>query len=106
NLGVSLGQAGTGVAREAADVTLMDNSLAKLPYLLSLSHRTHALVVQNITVAVGMKVIILMLALFELSNLWMAVLADVGVCLMVVANGLRALHLPKAEARLLEQLKQ
>lgn len=104
NIGISLGQAGTDVAREAADITLMDNSLTKLPYLFALSQRTHRLVIQNISVAVGIKILILILALFGLSNMWMAVLADVGVSLLVVANGLRALRLPRCQARSLKAL--
>lgn len=93
NIGISLGQAGTDVAREAADVMLMDNSLSKLPYFFALSKRTHALVVQNISLAVGVKALVLVLALLGISHMWMAVLADVGVSLLVVANGLRALTL-------------
>src|SRR5690625_8001359 len=76
DIGISLGQAGTDVAREAADVMLMDNSLAKLPYFFNLSKRTHRLVVQNISIAVGVKAIILFLALLGISHMWMAVLAD------------------------------
>lgn len=97
NLGISLGQAGTDVAREAADVTLMDNSLSKLPYLFALSTHTHKIVLQNIGFAVGLKLLILVLALFGMGNMWMAVLADVGASLVVVANALRALKLPKRE---------
>lgn len=104
NIGISLGQAGTDVAREAADITLMDNNLSKLPYLFALSDRTHRLVVQNISVAIGIKALILLLALFGLSNMWMAVLADVGVSLLVVANGLRALRLPRRQASQLAKL--
>lgn len=96
NLGISLGQAGTDVAREAADVTLMDNSLSKLPYLFALSEHTHKIVMQNIIFAVGLKLVILVLALFGLGNMWMAVLADVGASLVVVANAMRALKLPKS----------
>lgn len=99
NLGISLGQAGTDVAREAADVTLMDNSLSKLPYLFALSAHTHKIVLQNIGFAVGLKLLILVLALFGLGNMWMAVLADVGASLVVVANALRALKLPQRELK-------
>lgn len=99
DIGISLGQAGTDVAREAADVMLMDNSLAKLPYFFSLSRRTHRLVVQNIVIAVGVKAVILLLALMGISHMWMAVLADVGVSLIVVANGLRALKLSPKERK-------
>lgn len=94
DIGISLGQAGTDVAREAADVTLMDNSLNKLPYLFALSEHTHKLVVQNISFAVGLKLVILVLALLGMGDLWMAVLADVGASLLVVANAMRALYLP------------
>src|SRR5699024_1311489 len=72
NIGISLGQAGTDVAREAADITLMDKNLSKLPYLFALSDRTHRLVVQNISVASGIKALILLLALLAVSNMWMA----------------------------------
>lgn len=91
DIGISLGLAGTDVAKEAADITFMDNSLSKLPYLITLSKRTHSIIQQNIGFAVGSKLIVLALAILGIASMWMAVLADVGVSLVVVANGLRAL---------------
>lgn len=92
DLGISLGQAGTDLAREAAAVTLMRNNLNQLPYLFNLAKRSHSLIVQNLSLALGIKLLILVLALFGLGNMWLAVLADVGVSLLVVANGLRILR--------------
>lgn len=92
DLGISLGQAGTDLAREAAAITLMRNNLNQLPYLFNLAKRSHSLIVQNLSLALGIKLLILVLALFGLGNMWLAVLADVGVSLLVVANGLRVLR--------------
>jgi Cd2+/Zn2+-exporting ATPase len=92
DIGFAMGAAGTGTAIETADVALMDDDLRKLPRFVRLSRRTHALLVQNIVLALGIKAVFLVLTLVGLGTMWMAVFADVGASLLVVGNGLRLLR--------------
>ncbi len=92
NIGFAMGAAGTGTAIETADVALMDDDLRKLPRFVRLSRHTHALLVQNIVLALGIKVVFLVLTLTGVGTMWMAVFADVGASLLVVANGLRLMR--------------
>jgi Cd2+/Zn2+-exporting ATPase len=92
DLGVAMGGAGTDTAMEAADVVVMNDDLRRLPELLRLSGRVHGVLWQNIVLALGIKAAILVLALAGLATMWMAVFADVGASLLVVANGLRLLR--------------
>ncbi|NVO05362.1 MAG: heavy metal translocating P-type ATPase [Rhodoferax sp.] len=92
DIGFAMGAAGTGTAIETADVALMDDDLRKLPRFVRLSRDTHALLVQNIVLALGIKAVFLVLTLAGLGTMWMAVFADVGASLLVVANGLRLLR--------------
>ncbi|APW43186.1 cadmium-translocating P-type ATPase [Rhodoferax saidenbachensis] len=96
DIGFAMGAAGTGTAIETADVALMDDDLRKLPRFVRLSRRTHALLVQNIALALGIKAVFLVLTLTGAGTMWMAVFADVGASLLVVANGLRLLRKPAA----------
>jgi Cd2+/Zn2+-exporting ATPase len=70
----------------------MDDDLRKLPVFIRLSRRTHAVLMQNIGLALGIKVVFLGLTLAGLGSLWMAVFADMGASLLVVFNGLRLLR--------------
>jgi Cd2+/Zn2+-exporting ATPase len=87
-----MGATGTGTAIETADVALMDDDLRKLPRFVRLSRDTHSILVQNITLALGIKTIFLTLTLIGMGTMWMAVFADAGASLLVVGNGLRLLH--------------
>lgn len=92
DIGFAMGAAGTGTAIETADVALMDDDLRKLPRFVRLSRDTHTLLVQNITLALGIKAVFLVLTLTGSGTMWMAVFADVGASLLVVGNGLRLLR--------------
>ena len=92
DIGFAMGAAGTGTAIETADVALMDDDLRKLPRFVRLSRSTHALLVQNIVLALGIKAVFLVLTLSGAGTMWMAVFADVGASLLVVGNGLRLLR--------------
>lgn len=92
DIGFAMGAAGTGTAIETADVALMDDDLRKIGTFLRLSRATHRVLVQNIALALGIKVVFLALAVTGHATLWMAVFADVGASLLVVANGLRLLR--------------
>ena len=92
DIGFAMGAAGTGTAIETADVALMDDDLRKLPRFVRLSRQTHALLIQNIVLALGIKAVFLVLTLTGAGTMWMAVFADVGASLLVVGNGLRLLR--------------
>ena len=95
DIGFAMGAAGSDTAIETADVALMDDELGKLPEFISLSQRTRSILVQNISFAIGIKAVFFGLALASMATLWMAVFADVGASLLVVANGLRLLRKSK-----------
>lgn len=92
DIGFAMGAMGTDTAIETADVALMNDDLRKIPAFIRLSKATHTVLVQNITLALGIKAIFLGLTIGGLGTMWMAVFADVGASLLVVANGLRLLH--------------
>lgn len=92
DIGFAMGAAGSDTAIETADVALMDDELGKLPEFIRLSRRTRSILLQNISFAIGIKLVFFALALGGLATLWMAVFADVGASLLVVANGLRLLQ--------------
>jgi Cd2+/Zn2+-exporting ATPase len=92
DVGFAMGAMGTDAAIETADVALMDDDLRKIPWFIRLSRDTHRILVQNIALALGIKVAFLVLTVVGLGTLWMAVFADVGASLLVVGNGLRLLR--------------
>jgi Cd2+/Zn2+-exporting ATPase len=98
SLGFAMGAAGTDTAIETADVALMDDDLRKLPRFIELSRQTSRVLWQNISLALGIKAVFFALALAGTATLWMAVFADMGASLLVVANGLRLLHVPRTRA--------
>jgi Cd2+/Zn2+-exporting ATPase len=91
DIGFAMGAAGTHTAMEAADVVVMNDNLRRLPETIRLSRRTHAVLWQNIALALGIKAVFLLLAIFDDATMWMAVFADMGASLLVVFNGLRLL---------------
>ena len=95
NIGFAMGAAGSDSAIETADVALMDDDLRKIPAFIRLSRRTAAILKQNIALALGVKALFLLITLAGHASLWMAVFADMGVSLLVVANGLRLLRQEK-----------
>ena len=92
DIGVAMGAAGTDIAMEAADVVVMNDDLRRIAETVRLSQRTHAVLWQNIALALGIKAVFLGLALFDNASMWMAVFADMGASLLVVFNGLRLLR--------------
>ena len=87
-----MGGAGTDTAMEAADVVIMNDDLRRIPETIQLSRRTHDILWQNIAIALGIKAVFLVLAVFGSATMWMAVFADMGASLLVVFNGLRLLR--------------
>ena len=92
DIGVAMGAAGTDTAMEAADVVVMNDDLRRIAETVRLSRSTHAVLWQNISLALGIKAVFLVLAVFGNASMWMAVFADMGASLLVVANGLRLLR--------------
>ena len=92
DIGFAMGGAGTDIAMEAADVIIMNDDLRRLASTIRLSRKTHAVLWQNIALALGIKAVFLVLAVFGSATMWMAVFADMGASLLVVANGLRLLR--------------
>ncbi len=104
SIGFAMGAAGTDTAIETADVALMQDDLRKLPEFIRLSKKTANILWQNIAFALGIKVIFFVLTLTGQGTLWMAVFADAGASLIVVANGLRLLRRePKSKLALKTQ---
>ena len=94
HLGIAMGAAGTDTAIETADVALMDDDPRKLAELMRISAHTSHVLWQNITIALGVKVVFFVLTMTGSASLWLAVLADMGASLVVIANGLRLLNRP------------
>lgn len=92
DMGIAMGGAGTDIAVETADVVIMNDDLRRVVDLVCLSRRTFALLRQNIGFALGIKLVFFAMALAGQAGMWMAVFADVGATLLVVANGLRLLR--------------
>ncbi len=92
DIGFAMAREGTDTAIETADVALMDDDLRKIPRFITLSRATFAILIENITLALVIKALFFGLTLTGNATMWMAVFADVGTSLVVVANGLRAMR--------------
>ncbi len=91
-IGFAMGIKGADTAIEAADVAIMDDNIAKIAWFKKLSELTHTTLIQNIVFALGVKFCFMIAALAGYATMWMAVFADTGVCLIVVAWGLRLMR--------------
>lgn len=91
-VGIAMGGAGTDTALETADIALMADDLSKLPYTVKLSRKALRIIKENIGFSLIVKAVFLVLTFLGTANLWMAVFADTGAALIVIANGMRLLH--------------
>ncbi|MDO5815433.1 MAG: cation-translocating P-type ATPase [Methanobrevibacter sp.] len=90
NIGIAMGAAGSDVAIETADVALMQDDISKLPYLFALSHKTMRIIKENITVAIAVKLLCVILAVLGIITLMMSVgFGDLGLTLLVILNSFR-----------------
>ena len=90
NIGIAMGAAGSNVAIETADVALMQDDISKLPYLFALSHKTMRIIKENITVAIAVKLLCVVLAVLGIITLMMSVgFGDLGLTLLVILNSFR-----------------
>lgn len=91
NISFAMAAAGSDTAVEAANIALMDADLRKIPQFIRLSQRTSTILKQNISFAIAIKVVFLILAISGQATMWMAVFADLGASLLVILNSLRLL---------------
>jgi Cd2+/Zn2+-exporting ATPase len=91
-IGIAMGAAGSDITLETADIALMSDEPAKIPWAYRLSRKAYGIIIANIVLAIAIKAIFVILAVMGLATLWMAVFADMGVSLMVIINGMRALR--------------
>lgn len=96
-VGIAMGGAGSPQALETADVVLMADDLVQLPFAVRLARFARRLIRQNVVVSFGMKAIFLVMAFFGGTSLWAAILADVGVSLLVTLNGMRPLAFERTQ---------
>ena len=92
DIGIAMGALGSDAAIEAADVVLMDDKPSKIAAAVRIARRTILIARENIAFAIGIKVLVLLLAVLGLATMWMAVFADVGVTVLAVLNAMRALR--------------
>ena len=91
DVGIAMGGLGSDAAIEAADVVLMDDKPSKIALAIRIARHTLRIAKQNVWFAIGVKVLVLLLAAFGIATMWMAVFADVGVTVLAVLNAMRAL---------------
>ena len=91
DIGIAMGGLGSDAAIEAADIVIMTDEPSKIAKAMKISKKTLRIVKQNIVFAIGIKVLVLVLAAFGLTNMWAAVFADVGVAVIAILNAMRAM---------------
>lgn len=106
DIGIAMGVRGTDSAIEAAHIAVMDDRISSIATLVRLSRITHGLLVENIAFAIGVKIIFALLALTGNATMWMAVFADTGTCLIVVANAMRMLRMKPRLDRMAEEARR
>ncbi|MBM6817084.1 cadmium-translocating P-type ATPase [Olsenella uli] len=92
DVGIAMGAMGSDAAIEAADVVLMDDHPSKIAAAMRVARRTMRIVWQNIVFALGVKLLILVLAAFGIANMWLAVFGDVGVAMIAILNAMRCMR--------------
>ena len=93
DIGIAMGGLGSDAAIEAADIVIMTDEPSKIATAIMISKKTLGIVKQNIVFAIGIKVLVLILAAVGIANMWLAVFADVGVAVIAILNAMRAMHI-------------
>jgi Cd2+/Zn2+-exporting ATPase len=96
-VGIAMGGAGTAQAMETADIVLMGDDLRQLPKAIQLARFSRSLILQNVVLSIGMKLVFLALAATGGVNMWAAIFADVGMSLIVTLNGMRAMRVESSQ---------
>ena len=91
DVGIGMGGLGSDAAIQVADVVIMDDKPTRLPLAIRIARRTLGIARQNVALALGIKLAVLLLAAVGLATMWMAVFADVGVTVIATLNAMRAL---------------
>ena len=92
DIGIAMGALGSDAAIEAADVVLMDDKPSKIATAIHIAKKTNCIANENVWFSIGIKVLVLVLATLGIANMWLAVLADVGVTVLAVLNSMRTLR--------------
>lgn len=93
DIGIAMGGLGSDAAIEAADVVIMTDEPSKIATAMRISRKTLGIVKQNIVFAIGVKILVLLLAAAGIANMWLAVFADVGVAVIAILNAMRAMQI-------------
>ncbi len=93
DIGIAMGGVGSDAAIEAADVVIMNDDISKLVTAIRIARKTKRIVLQNIVFALGVKLLIMLLAFLGITSIWFAIFADVGVALIALLNAVRAMHI-------------
>ncbi len=95
DVGIAMGAMGSDAAIEAADIVLMDDKPSNIARAMRIARKTMRIVWQNIVFALGVKVLILVLAAVGIANMWLAVFGDVGVAILAILNAMRCMSVKK-----------
>lgn len=93
DIGIAMGGIGSDAAIEAADVVIMNDDPGKIVTAIKIAGKTKQIVTQNIIFALGVKLLIMVLAFFNITSIWFAIFADVGVALIALFNAMRAMYI-------------
>ena len=93
DVGIAMGSMGSAAAVEAADIVLMNDKPSDVALAIRIAKKTMRIIYENIWFSIGIKVLVLILATFGFANMWQAIFADVGVCMLAILNAMRALRI-------------
>lgn len=93
DVGIAMGGLGSDAAIEAADIVLMNDNIQNLPLSVRIARKTRRIVMENIVFALGVKLAVLVLTVFNIGNMWAAVFADVGVSVIAIINAMRCMRI-------------
>ncbi len=91
DIGIAMGGVGSDAAIESADIVIMDDDISKIPLAIRIANKTKRIVVQNIVIALAVKLFVIILGVVGVAAIWQAVIADVGVALVAIFNAMRIL---------------